>query len=223
MLLGCRETIRLALGRTRNECVETSWTDAGDIDPPEWLQCGDANYAGGTILESGYRIVLKATPEEVWEPILKVGGKTGWYSGNFLWALRGLVDRLVGGIGHRRGRRHPHELCAGDAVDFFRVLEVTPPHRLQLLAEMIIPGEAILQFDLYPLEGGGTEVQELARYLPRGLLGLIYWYALYPFNQWVLSGMLRGIAKTLGRPILKGPDRFAPRWHHICYLDPRSR
>jgi len=109
----------------------------------------------------------------------------GWYSANFLWALRGLFDRLVGGIGHRRGRRHRHEPCSGDAVDFFGVLEVNPPHRLQLLAEMTIPGEAILQFDLYPLEGGWSEVQELARYLPRGILGLIYWYALYSFNQWV--------------------------------------
>jgi hypothetical protein len=221
-LLSCRETIRLALGRIRNECIDTCWTDAGATVLPESLQCGDADYAGGTLLESGYRIVLEATPEEVWEPISRIGGKTGWYSADFLWDLRGIIDRLVGGIGLRRGRRHPKELYVGDSVDFFRVLEVTSPYRLQLLAEMAFPGEATLEFDVHPLKGGRTELQQLSRYLPRGISGLAYWYALYPFHQWVFSGMLRGIARAVGRPIVEGPDRFAPRRHHVCYLDPRS-
>ncbi len=141
-LMTCRDTIRLALGRIRNQCVETCWTDAGQPSIPEWINCGDASYSGGDILESGYRIVLDATPEEVWKPIVRIGGKTGWYSAKGLWFLRGALDRMVGGIGLRRGRRDPVRLQAGDAVDFFRVLEVEEPTHLHLLAEMKFPGEA---------------------------------------------------------------------------------
>ena len=221
-LLGCRETIRLALGLVRNECVDTCWTDAGSIPIPEWLQCGDAPYAGGTVMEAGYRIVLQASPEEVWQPITRIGGRTGWYSADFLWLLRGAMDRAVGGNGLRRGRRHPTELHTGDAVDFFRVLEVEAPRRLQLLAEMKFPGEATLEFTIRPLDDGRTELQQLSRYLPKGLLGLMYWYVLYPFHQWVFSGMLKGIAKASGRPIVRGPDRFAPRRAYVCHYDPKS-
>jgi hypothetical protein len=221
-LLDCRETIRLALGRVRNGCVDTCWTDAGAIPVPEWLQCGDAPYAGGTVMESGYRIVLDAGPEEVWRPIERIGGETGWYSARFLWRLRGVFDRLGGGIGLRRGRRHPTELQAGDAVDFFRVLALEKDCRLQLLAEMKFPGEATLEFRIHPMKNGQTELQQLSRYLPRGLAGLLYWYSLYPFHQWVFSGMLKGIARATGKPIIHGPDRFAPRRPDICHFDPRS-
>jgi uncharacterized protein YbjT (DUF2867 family) len=221
-LLTCRETVRLALGRIRNECVDTCWTDAGAVSLPEWLQCGDAPYAGGTIMESGYRIVLDASPEEVWEPIARIGGDTGWYSARYLWLLRGAVDRLVGGIGIRRGRRHPVDLFVGDAVDFFRVLDVEERCRLQLLAEMRFPGEATLEFRIYPMENGQTELQQLSRYLPRGVAGLLYWYSLYPFHQWVFSGMLKGIAKAVGKPLIQGPDRFAPGRPQVCHFDPRK-
>jgi uncharacterized protein YbjT (DUF2867 family) len=221
-LMTCREAIRLALGRTREACVETCWTDAGPIAVPEWLQCGDAPYGGGDIMESGYRIVLSASPEEVWDPISKIGGRTGWYFADFLWAIRGFLDRMMGGVGLRRGRRHPTELYVGDALDFFRVLDADPPHRLQLLAEMRFPGEATLEFRAHRLDGGRTELQQLSRYVPRGLSGLLYWYALYPFHQWVFSGMLKGIARAVGRPVLEGPDRFAPRRPQVCTMDPRS-
>jgi len=220
-LLSCRETIKLALGRVRKECVDTCWTDAGPTPLPEWLHCGDAPYAGGTVMESGYRIVLKATAEEVWQPLAKIGGKTGWYSAKFLWALRGAADRLVGGIGLRRGRRHPTELYNGDAVDFFRVLAVERPFRLQLLAEMRFPGEATLEFRIHSMENGRTELQQLSRYLPKGLAGLLYWYAFYPFHQWVFSNMLKGISKAVEKPILRGPDRFAPGRGYLCHFDPK--
>jgi uncharacterized protein YbjT (DUF2867 family) len=221
-LMTCRETIRLALGRIRNECVDTCWTDAGQPPIPEWIHCGDASYSGGDILESCYRIILQATPEEVWKPIVRIGGKTGWYSANALWFLRGAVDRMVGGIGSRRGRRDPLQLYAGDAVDFFRVLEVEEPHHLHLLAEMRFPGEASLEFRLHPMEDGRTELQQLSRYVPRGLSGLLYWYTLYPFHEWVFRGMLNGIAKAVGKPIVQGPERFAPNRHHVCRFDPRA-
>ncbi|MBN2033804.1 MAG: SDR family oxidoreductase [Deltaproteobacteria bacterium] len=220
-LMSCRETIRLALGRIHNQCVETCWTDAGQPSIPEWVHCGDASYAGGDIMESGYRIVLDATPQEVWNPISRIGGKTGWYSAKALWYIRGAIDRLVGGTGIRRGRRDPVRLYAGDAVDFFRVLEVDEPHHLHLLAEMKFPGEASLEFRLYPMEGGRTELQQLSRYVPKGLSGILYWYILYPFHEWVYQGMLKGIARAVGKPIVEGPDRFAPRRHHVCRFDPR--
>jgi uncharacterized protein YbjT (DUF2867 family) len=221
-LLSCRETIWLALGRVRKQCVDTCWTDAGATPVPEWLHCGDAPYAGGDILESGYRIVLSASPEEVWDPISKIGDRNGWYFADFLWTIRGVLDRMVGGVGLRRGRRHPTELRVGDALDFFRVLDAEPPHRLQLLAEMRFPGEATLEFRVHRLEGDRTELQQLSRYVPKGLSGLLYWYALYPFHQWVFRGMLKGIARAVVRPILEGPDRYAPGRPQVCTVDPRS-
>jgi hypothetical protein len=99
---------------------------------------------------------------------------------------------------------------------------VETPHRLQLLAEMRFPGEAVLEFQLHALKNGGTELQQLSRYLPRGLAGLVYWYMLYPFHQYVFKGMLKGIAKAVDAPIIQGPDRFAPRLPHVCRVDPRS-
>lgn len=219
-LMSCRQTIRLALGRIRNQCVETCWTDAGQPSIPEWIHCGDASYSGGDIMESGYRIVLDAAPQEVWKPIVRIGGATGWYSADALWVLRGAVDRLVGGVGLRRGRRDPDRLLAGDAVDFFRVLEVEEPFHLHLLAEMKFPGEASLEFKLHPMKEGRTELQQLSRYVPKGLSGLLYWYTLYPFHKWVFRGMLKGIANAVGKPVIQGPDRFAPGRRNVCHFDP---
>ena len=221
-LLSCREAIGLALEKVQQQRVETCWSDAGRLLAPEWVYCGDAQYAGGTILESGYRAVLKAGPEEVWRPIRRIGGRTGWYFGNMLWWLRGSVDRMIGGIGLRRGRRHPSQLYVGDALDFWRVLEVEEQERLLLLAEMKLPGEALLEFRIHDTGDGRTELQQHSRFLPKGLFGILYWYALYPFHQWIFRGMLRNIAKAVGKPIVQGPDRFAPGRHHICYFDPRS-
>ena len=127
-----------------------------------------------------------------------------------LWAalLRGLADRLLGGIGFRVGRRHPEELDVGDALDFWRVLAVEPPHRLLLLAEMKLPGEAVLGFTLTGSGERGTELRQVARFLPRGLGGLLYWYALEPFHHWVYRGMLKAIARKVGKPMLAGPDKI---------------
>jgi uncharacterized protein YbjT (DUF2867 family) len=206
-LLTCRETIRLALQKIQQQGVDTCWMDAGAAVPPEWLYCGDTEYAGGTILTCGFRVVVDATPAEVWPTIARIGGETGYYFGTGLWKLRGWADRLVGGIGFRGGRRHPEELRPGDALDFWRVLEVEPPHRIQLLAEMKLPGEAILEFTLAPTADGQTELRQVARFLPRGLGGILYWYALEPFHHWVYRGMLKAIARTVGKPILAAPSR----------------
>jgi uncharacterized protein YbjT (DUF2867 family) len=208
-LLDCRQTIRLALQRIEQQRVETCWSDAGPALPPEWTFCGDAEFAGGTVLSLGYRIRLQATPEEVWEPLARIGGQTGWYYGHRLWSLRGWIDRLLGGSGLRRGRRHPRELGVGDALDFFRVLEIEPGRRLLLLAEMKLPGEATLEFRLTPLPEGQTELVQIARFLPRGLAGLAYWRLLDPFHRRLYQGMLQAIAAATGKPITAGPERVS--------------
>ncbi len=222
-LYGVRETIRRALGKMGEHCVETCWADAGPIAYPEWHLCGDAPYAGGTVLEAGYRVVLDARPDEIWPVIAHMGGKSGWYSARFLWTLRGLMDRLAGGIGFRIGRLDPVRLRPGDPVDFFRVLEVNEPNRLLLLAEMKLPGEATLEFRLHALPEGGTELQQLSRFLPKGVLGLGYWYSLYPLHQFIFRGMLQGIARSVGRSVIEGPERFAPRLPHVCRIDPNQQ
>jgi uncharacterized protein YbjT (DUF2867 family) len=217
-LLSCREAIRLALDRIRQEQVDTCWMDAGKLLEPEWAHCGDAEWAGGTIMSCGYRATLQATADEAWQPVRRIGGKTGWYFGNFLWRLRGMMDRLAGGVGLRRGRRHPSEIGVGDVLDFWRVLRVDPPYRLLLVAEMKTPGEALLEFQITPVTDGRVELRMLSRFLPKGLLGMIYWYALYPFHQWVFYGMLKAIAKAIQKPIVSSPERFTPKLHTACRL-----
>ena len=208
----------MALDRVRQGQVDTCWMDAGELTEPEWAHCGDADWAGGTIMKCGYRALLKASPEDVWQAVSRIGGKTGWYFGNFLWRLRGAMDRRAGGVGLRRGRRHPTELGVGDALDFWRVLEVEPPHRLLLTAEMKTPGEALLEFQITARKDGQTELQMLSRFLPKGLFGILYWYGLYPFHQWIFYGMLKGIAGAIGKPIVKGPERFTPKiTKNVCF------
>ncbi len=217
-LLSCREAIRLALDKLNQQQVDTCWMDAGDLLEPEWAHCGDADWAGGAIMSCGYRAVLRANVEETWQAIGKIGGKNGWYFGDYLWRLRGIIDHLMGGVGLRRGRRHPTEIGVGDALDFWRVLEVEAPHRLLLVAEMKTPGEALLEFQITPLGDQQVELQLYSRFLPRGLSGLVYWYVLYPFHQLIFYGMLKAIAKSIGRPVVSGPLRFTPKLHTSCVL-----
>ncbi|QTA90795.1 SDR family oxidoreductase [Desulfonema magnum] len=215
-LLSCREAISLALERIRQKNVETCWSDAGCLKPPEWAYCGDADYTGGTILECGYRAHLKAAPEEVWDPVCRIGGTTGWYFGNILWRIRGSIDRLAGGMGLSRGKRHHRQTYVGDALDFWRVLKIEPPRRLVLLSEMKLPGEALLEIEITPLKNGETELRLLSRFLPRGLEGFLYWFSLYPFHQWIFAGMLKSIAELIQSPITLGPERFTPKIPDDC-------
>ena len=208
-LMNCKEAIRRAVQKDSQKIVETKWTDAGELKPPEWVQTGDAQYAGGTLLGGGFRIVLEARPENVWPVISQIGGKNGWYYGDFLWRVRGWMDSIAGGVGLRRGRRHPEELRVGDALDFWRVLYVKPPHRLILLAEMKLPGEAIMDFKIDTIKKG-VELSLGTRFRPRGLYGILYWYMLLPFHDLLFGGMLREIAHKVGRTIIAGPNKYRP-------------
>ncbi len=214
----CRETIRRALDRVLTHQVDTCWSDAGEVHPPEWAACGDAEYAGGSIMSCGYEARMAAPVEQVWRPVQVIGGRTGWYHADLLWKIRGGLDRLAGGYGLRRGRRHPEDLRPGEALDFWRVLDLTPGRRLVLLAEMKVPGEATLTIEAVPAGDGTTTLRLLSRFLPRGLAGLVYWYVLYPFHEWVFSGMLSAMARAAGARIIDGPGRFTPRLHTSCRL-----
>jgi hypothetical protein len=140
--------------------------------------------------------------------VSSIGGENGYYHADWLWRIRGIMDRLCGGVGLSRGRRSQTELYPGDALDFWRVVDVRKPDYLMLSAEMKLPGEAVLSFRIKPLENGQVELQQVARFLPRGLLGLLYWYSVMPFHHYVFNGMLKGIAKASGKTIRHGPERF---------------
>lgn len=215
---GCRETIATALERIAQERIDTCWSDAGRLTPPEWAACGDAEYAGGTVLSCGYRCRIRATPETAWRAVSRIGGRNGWYFGHGLWRLRGLADRLAGGAGLGRGRRLSRDLRVGDALDFYRVLEMEPEHRLLLLAEMRMPGEALMELRVSAVGEDVSELALTARFLPRGLGGLAYWYALYPFHRWIFRGMLINMARFLNRPLVRGPERFDTDGEKVCRL-----
>lgn len=177
-----------AIARAVAEPPETSWTDAG-------VMPGDPDYAGGTLFVDERRCRVAAAPAVVFAAVQRVGGGHGWYAGDWLWRLRGFLDKLVGGPGLRRGRRDPDVLQYGDALDFWRVLQVEVPRCLRLCAEMKLPGVATLEFRVEPLPDGGCELVQTARFRPRGLLGIAYWYAVLPLHAYVFAGMLKGIRR----------------------------
>jgi hypothetical protein len=127
-------------------------------------------------------------------PIRRIGGERGWYVGTWLWRIRGALDLLVGGVGMRRGRRHPEVPAVGDALDFWRVEAYEPNRRLRLAAEMKLPGRAWLEFEVVP-DGRGAIVHQTAVCEPAGLSGLVYWYMLLPVHAVIFGGMLRAIAQ----------------------------
>ena len=173
----------LAIGATR-------WNDAlsATVEPPSY---GGVRF--GTRLVDSRAVTVRVPPAAAFAPIRRIGGRTGWYYGTFLWRLRGFMDLLAGGVGLRRGRRDPERLAVGDALDFWRVVGYEPDRRLRLAAEMRLPGRAWLQFEVAPAPGGST-IRQTAIFDPAGLWGLVYWYGIYPLHARVFRGMLRAIA-----------------------------
>ncbi len=140
-------------------------------------------------------IQINRPAEQVFTAVERIGGKVGWYYGDWLWRVRGVLDQLVGGIGLRRGRLDPVHLHVGDTVDCWRVEAIEPAQRLRLAAEMKLPGRAWLEFEIQSRDGQ-CELRQTAEFDPRGLLGRAYWYLVYPLHQVVFAGMLRGIADS---------------------------
>jgi hypothetical protein len=186
-------SVKLALERLDTGRVETKWSDAigtsGEEAVPLQLSSRE-----GMELEVRQRVIA-ATPATVFGVVSSLGGETGWLVWDWAWQLRGWMDRLIGGVGMRRGRRHPTELRAGDALDFWRVERVETDRLVRLRAEMRVPGRAWLEFALTPHESGGTLLTQSALFAPRGLLGLVYWHAIAPAHDQIFGGMIRAIAR----------------------------
>jgi hypothetical protein len=146
----------------------------------------------GIIIERR-EVIVQADITKVYEVLKSLGGEEGWLAFDWAWKLRGIIDRLWGGVGLRRGRRDPNDLRVGDALDFWRVELIEPNRLLRLRSEMITPGDAWLQFDMEITEEDRIRLRQVAYFTPKGLLGLIYWYLLYPFHGLVFSGLINGI------------------------------
>jgi len=194
-LLTCREAIKLALKQLKEQEIESHWTDAGITPVVEWTLPDDPAWAGGTVYTDRRRLTLEATPDDVWRVISSIGGQNGWYYANWLWRLRGALDRLIGGVGLRRGRRHPSDIQLGDALDFWRVALVKPKEQLLLKAEMKLPGEAFLGFYIRKIDSSKTEIEQVARFVPAGLFGIAYWKLLSPLHNLIFNGMINEIGK----------------------------
>ncbi len=204
--LGMREAMMAAVTQTRTDMVETAWSDAGAM-------AGDPDWAGGTVFVDRRTAEAKASPDAVWKAICALGGEHGYFAANGLWKLRGWMDRLVGGPGLVRRRRSAAALRVGDALDFWRVSTLQRPSTLELTAEMKLPGVATLTFDIEQADESAesSRIVMTARFRPRGLTGLVYWFAVLPLHGIVFRGLLRGLVRTAEAGVVSdGPTTSAP-------------
>jgi uncharacterized protein YbjT (DUF2867 family) len=209
---GLSEAIDRALINEDHEFAETRWSDA--------LETGHAlrwsGVAVGRRLVSSRVIEVGGPPSRAFDPIRRIGGRTRWYATDWFWKARGLLDTLRGGVGLRRGRRDPIDLRVGDAVDFWRVERFERDRLLCLAAEMKIPGRLWLQFEIRSDERGGAHIRQTTVFDPAGVVGLAYWYILFPVHHFVFSRMLRGIARSVpaapDADMRTRPDSCHQRW-----------
>ncbi|MGI9529708.1 MAG: SDR family oxidoreductase [Acidimicrobiia bacterium] len=204
-LLGFRESVELAVNVADRLRVPTRWTDA-EASPAKPMHA-DPAWSGGTIFEDRRTARTEAAPEDVFWAFSRVGGTVGYYGFDWAWHLRGLLDSIIGGVGLRRGRRHPTEIRKGDAVDFWRVADVVPGDRLELAAEMKMPGDAWLVWDIERINGHSV-LHQHALFRPRGLSGRLYWGALLSFHGPIFKGMLANIVTAAEkRSAARAPDQ----------------
>ena len=189
---GLENAIGKAVARVQELEIPTRWSDTGGYKDPASPVPSDPEWSGGKILVDRRSIKSSSSPEELMSTIKSVGGENGWFAFNWIWAIRGFTDKIIGGVGLRRGRRHPTDLRIGDTIDFFKVTTLTA-NRLQLLAEMKVPGHAWLEWTVKETPEKGSEVTQQALFVPRGVLGRAYWYVLLPFHVVIFRRMLRNI------------------------------
>jgi uncharacterized protein YbjT (DUF2867 family) len=193
---GMPEAIRHELETEDRTFAEARW---GDLMAAAEKKTGWGGVKFGARLVDSRAVEVSLPPERAFAPIRRIGGHRRWYHANWLWNARGMIDKVLGGVGMWRGRRDPEELQVGDVVDCWRV-EAFEPHRLlRLVADMKMPGRGWLQFEVEPTARGAT-IRQTAIFDPRGLSGLIYWYGLYPIHGHVFAGMVRAIAREAARP-----------------------
>jgi uncharacterized protein YbjT (DUF2867 family) len=200
-LLGFDEAVRLAIQRVNDSAVTTRWASASVPGAPWDPLPTDPDWAGGSLYVDERTRTTTASPDALWRIVEGIGGNAGWYSLPLAWEVRGGLDRLVGGVGLRRGRRDPHRLYVGDALDFWRVETLERGRLLRLRAEMRLPGLAWLEFHVEQGTDGepGTVLRQRATFAPRGLAGHLYWWAIAVFHGVVFGGMLRGITRAAER------------------------
>jgi uncharacterized protein YbjT (DUF2867 family) len=188
-----RTATRRALMRLDANQVETTWSDAlastQDDQLPYVLTTRE-----GMIIEQR-KCLVNAPCKMVYRVFTGLGGQRGWLYMDWLWVLRGVLDRATGGVGFRRGRRHPDRLRVGEALDFWRVETLQPGRLLRLRAEMTLPGAAWLELEARPWRHSQSRLVQTAIFAPKGFLGLAYWYILYPFHALLFSGLIRRIAR----------------------------
>lgn len=191
-LTGFDQAVRLALVKIKSARVETRWTNASVPGTPSEPLPTDPDWAGGSLYKDVRKLTGKRNPAEVWARIESIGGANGYSTASWAWELRGLMDRVVGGVGLRRGRRDPNHLMIGDAVDFWRVEELVPGKLLRLRAEMKMPGLAWLEFKLDSDEASGeVTLTQTAIYAPKGLAGHLYWWSVFPMHGLVFPSMAK--------------------------------
>ena len=196
-LLGFEDAARLALQRVKNHDVATRWSSASVPGAPSDPLPTDPDWAGGSLYLDERTRTTDASPEALWRVVEGIGGDAGWYSFPLAWEVRGWMDRFVGGVGLRRGRRDPADLQLGDTVDWWRVEELDEGTLLRLRAEMRVPGLAWLEFHVeQDEESGRTRLRQRATFHPFGLLGQLYWWGVAPFHGVVFGGMLRNICRA---------------------------
>jgi uncharacterized protein YbjT (DUF2867 family) len=195
-LTGYRVAVRYALARMREGEVVTSWQNSTVRGAPSDQLPSDPEWSGHTVYTDLKEVDSAAPPEALWRIVEGIGGRHGWYSLPVAWAARGWLDKAVGGVGLRRGRRDPDHLDTGEALDFWRVERLDRGTFLRLRAEMKVPGRAWLEFTVIPRPGGGSRLMQRAIFFPSGLGGRLYWAAVLPFHGFIFTGMARSMAKT---------------------------
>ncbi|MFR9779672.1 SDR family oxidoreductase [Micromonospora sp. MS34] len=193
-LTGFDQAVTLALAKVRDAEVETRWSTASGPDAPAEPLPSDPEWSGGTAYTDLREREVGAPAGALWRVIEGVGGEHGWYSFPLAWSVRGWLDQLAGGVGLRRGRRDPHRLQVGEALDFWRVEEIVPGELLRLRAEMRLPGRAWLEMRAEPAGDGRSRYVQRAVFLPHGLVGHLYWGSVLPFHAIIFGGMARNIA-----------------------------
>lgn len=195
-LTSYRKSVRLALEKMREHEVETSWKNASVLGAPSDRLPSDPEWSGHTVFLDERERTSTASSDAVWRVIEGIGGDRGWYSFPLAWAIRGWLDKLVGGVGLRRGRRDPERLQRGEALDFWRVEEIDRGNFLRLRAEMKLPGLAWLEMSVEPLPSGGSLYRQRAVFFPSGLSGRLYWFSILPLHGIIFSGMANRITSA---------------------------
>lgn len=203
-----RDAVKRALDRIEQDVVETRWSGAAQgVAPDNAVELGDEQ----GLTREVRRIEVDAPQRCVFDAFTSLGGDKGWHVWKWAWGLRGVMDQIAGGPGLRRGRRHPQELLEGEAVDFWRVERLQRPRLLRLRAEMKVPGRAWLQFEADPIDENRTTLTQSALFEPKGLLGFLYWWSMYPIHLFIFSDMVRAVGRDAEAIATRRRDAAPPR------------